>query len=152
MADEPVFRSQIRFNEERVGAAAIYCSDGRYGEQMDEFLHLACRWPRYDRIALPGGPAAWSGRLAVLWEESTLRRHLEFLVRTHDLKRLALIAHQGCGFYREWLRVPPERIEEQQLADLQAARARIRHVVPGLEVHCFWARRQDGQVDFFGVD
>jgi hypothetical protein len=152
MPDQAVFESKVAFNAERVGAAALYCSDGRYGEQMDDFLHNGCKWPRYDRLALPGGPAAWSGQLALLWEEDTLRKYLEFLVRTHDLKRLALIAHEGCGFYREWLRVPPERIEERQRTDLAAARVRIRQVLPALHVHLFFARREGARVQFIAVE
>ena len=53
----PVFVSQTPFDHQRIGAAAVYCSDGRYGEQMDEFLHQGLGLPRYDRVAVPGGAA-----------------------------------------------------------------------------------------------
>lgn len=85
MAAEPFFQSEIAFNTARIGAAALYCSDGRYGDQMDDLLPVGCKWPRYDRLAFPGGPASLSNRLSVFWEESTLRKYLEFLVRTHNL-------------------------------------------------------------------
>ena len=52
---ERVFTSSFGFEAHRVGAAAVYCSDGRYGEQMDEFLHKHLGLPEYDRVAMPGG-------------------------------------------------------------------------------------------------
>jgi len=57
VARKPVFISPTPFDENRVRAAAVYCSDGRFGEQMDEFLHAGLSLPRYDRVAVPGGAA-----------------------------------------------------------------------------------------------
>src|SRR5947199_10332109 len=62
------FNSTIGWDQARIRAAAIYCSDGRFGEQMDEFLHEGLGLPRYDRLAVPGGPACLSGALSVFWE------------------------------------------------------------------------------------
>jgi hypothetical protein len=151
MRVQAVYESKIPFDTARVGAAALYCSDGRYGEQMDEYLHQGCGWPRYDRLAIPGGPAVLSGEISVLWEESFLRKYLEFLVRSHELKHLALIAHDGCGFYRDWLHLPPEKIQQRQLRDLQHARQQLRLNLPGLEVHTLFARKREDRVQFFDV-
>ena len=60
--------SQLDPGSARIHAASIYCSDGRFGEQMDEFLHQGLGLPRYDRLAVPGGPACCSGELSVFWE------------------------------------------------------------------------------------
>src|SRR5919204_3023448 len=46
-----------RWHPERIGALALYCSDGRWGEAFDEFCHRHLQIPRYDRLAVPGGPA-----------------------------------------------------------------------------------------------
>jgi hypothetical protein len=152
MPERDAFASHIPFNVERVGAAAVYCSDGRYGDQMDDFLHHGRGWPRYDRVALPGGPAVWSGQLAVLWDEYTLKKYLEFLVRSHQLTQLALIGHENCGFYRHWLNVPAEQIEQRQHDDLRSARQRIGQALPGLAVHTFFARRKGDGVHFDVVE
>ena len=32
-----VYDSSFPFDENRIGAAAVYCSDGRFGEQFDDF-------------------------------------------------------------------------------------------------------------------
>ncbi|HEU4752026.1 MAG TPA: hypothetical protein VFU47_02880, partial [Armatimonadota bacterium] len=50
------FTSRETWNPERIGALAIYCSDGRWGEAFDEFCHRGLGLPRYDRFAVPGGP------------------------------------------------------------------------------------------------
>src|SRR5437773_3223273 len=96
-----VYTSHVPFDENRVGAAAVYCSDGRYGEQMDEFLHEGLKVPHYDRVAVPGGAACLAGHGNCLYEKESLQRQLKFLVESHDLNRLIFIAHQGCGFYRD---------------------------------------------------
>ena len=47
------FVSSLAFDGARIHAASIYCSDGRVGEQIDEFLHEGLHLPRYDRLAMP---------------------------------------------------------------------------------------------------
>ena len=53
----PVFTSTSSFEIARVHALALYCSDGRYGDAFDDFCHRRLDIPRYDRLAVPGGPA-----------------------------------------------------------------------------------------------
>ena len=148
MADQRPFVSSVPFDEARIRAASVYCSDGRYGLQMDEFLQEKLKLPRYDRLAVPGGPACLSGALSVFWEGRSAERQLEFLQRVHGLERVVLIAHEGCAFYRDWLKIPPERILAQQTADLAAAKERIRHLGAALAVEAHFARRVDAAVHF----
>src|SRR3982751_5992469 len=99
-----VYAARTPFDANRVGAAAVYCSDGRFGEQMDEFLHAGLGLPRYDRLALPGGAACLAGHTCAFHAKHALERQLEFLIREHGLNRVVLIAHEGCAFYKElWL-------------------------------------------------
>jgi len=41
-----IFTSTERWIPERIGAVAIYCSDGRWGEGFDEFCHKHLQIPR----------------------------------------------------------------------------------------------------------
>ena len=41
-----VFQSLVAFDSGRIHAAAVYCSDGRYGEQFDDFMRNALSLPR----------------------------------------------------------------------------------------------------------
>ncbi|MGD0516021.1 MAG: carbonic anhydrase [Thermoguttaceae bacterium] len=136
-----VYESPVRFHENRIRAAAVYCSDGRFGEHVDDFLHNALKLPRYDRLAVPGGAACLAGHLFAYREEWGLVEQLHFLIRTHALERLVLIAHQDCAFYAEQMRVSSLPLETRQREDLQTAAERIRSFAPGLLVDVFFARK-----------
>jgi hypothetical protein len=55
------FESSVPYEQARIEAAAVYCSDGRFGDQVDDLLHHQLLLPRYDRVAIPGGSACLSG-------------------------------------------------------------------------------------------
>jgi hypothetical protein len=149
VADPPgvVYRSGVGFDERRVGAAAVYCSDGRFGEQMDEFLHAGLGLPRYDRLAVPGGAACLAGHACAYHAKHALERQLEFLIREHGLNRVVLIAHEGCAFYKDlWLGL--RTVKEQQAVDLERAAAQIRAGNASVDVEMYFARRQEGSIAF----
>jgi len=143
------FVSSLPFDGARIHAASIYCSDGRVGEQIDEFLHEGLHLPRYDRLAMPGGPACYAGGV---WEGHAAERQLDFLFGVHGLERLVLIAHQGCAFYGEWLKVPPEQLEQRQMEDVRKAAARIRQAHPTLAVESYFLRRSESQMWFDPIE
>jgi hypothetical protein len=145
------FTSPIPFEHERIGAAAVYCSDGRYGEHMDDFLHNCLHLPRYDRVAVPGGAACLAGHLLAMRERSALERQLKFLVESHALVRIVLIAHEDCGFYRHNVhpgKLKRQPLEELQAADLAAVAALLRDYNRRLEIDAFFARKVEGLVRF----
>src|SRR5262245_63065940 len=76
----PMFDSSIPWVAERIHAAAVSCSDGRWGEHVDEFLQQGLALPRYDRLAIPGGAGSLAGHLATWKEEQALVHQLELLV------------------------------------------------------------------------
>ena len=118
-----VYESPVRFHESRIRAAAVYCSDGRFGEHVDDFLHNALKLPRYDRLAVPGGAACLAGHFLAFREEEGLIEQLRFLIKVHGLERVVLVAHQDCAFYTERLHVSPLKIETQQQEDMQTSRS-----------------------------
>jgi hypothetical protein len=73
-----VYESPVRFHENRIRAAAVYCSDGRFGEHVDDFLHNALKLPRCDRLAVPGGAACLAGHLFAYREEWGLVEQLHY--------------------------------------------------------------------------
>lgn len=143
----PSHQSPIPFESERIGAAAVACSDGRFGEHVDEFLHQGLGLPRYDRIALPGGPALLAGHIAVWRDEEALAAQLRFLIAAHELERVVLIAHQDCGFYRRRLGLVPIELEPQQRGDLEQAARRLQ-AFGALRVDAFFARQVGRRVCF----
>ncbi|MEX2218260.1 MAG: carbonic anhydrase [Phycisphaerales bacterium] len=147
---EAVFRSSIAYNPERIGAAAIYCSDGRYNEQFDEFLHAHLGLPRYDRVVVPGGAACLAGDVSAWRDEEAVAEQLRFLIESHALERVVLIAHRGCGFYLKRLHVREEALRARQAEDLAKAAERIRGL-GRVRVEAYIAAVEGGRVEFEGV-
>src|SRR5437660_12573827 len=95
------FVSTERWHAERLGGLALYCSDGRWGESFDEFCHRHLHLPRYDRWAVPGGPAWLTPREGTSELSRATHEQLDFLVRAHELERIVLLTHYGCAYYAQ---------------------------------------------------
>lgn len=146
------YQSSVPFDADRVGAAAVYCSDGRYGDQIDDLLHASLGLPRYDRLAMPGGAACLVPHVANFFERQAGAKHLEFLIKSHGLSRVVLIAHQDCVYYLHQLRVGPGEILRQQIQDLRQAAEIIRVLDADVAVQAFFARKQGDMICFEAVD
>lgn len=146
------YQSTLPYDPHRIHAAALYCSDGRIGEHFDDFLQQGLSLPRYDRLCLPGGPACLAGHPEALLEEQGVVDELKFLVEVHKLRKVVLIAHQGCAYYTSRLALKDPRLELVQRADLVRAAAFV-HRVTGLEdIAGYFARLVDKRVRFEPVD
>ncbi len=146
------YESRVPYDRNRIRAGAIYCSDGRVGEQFDDFLQNGLGLPRYDRIALPGGAACLAGHPQAHLEEQGVVDELKFLVDVHGLKRIVLIAHQTCAFYESRLELTEPRLELVQRADLVRATAFIHRVTSIEVVEAYFARVTEGRVRFERVE
>ncbi|NOT01756.1 MAG: hypothetical protein HOP29_14130 [Phycisphaerales bacterium] len=146
------YDSPVRYEKARIHAAALYCSDGRVGAHFDDFLHNGLSLPRYDRVSLPGGPACLAGHPQAHLEEQGVIDELGFLVEVHGLRRVVLIAHQGCAFYATRLELKEPRLELVQRADLVRAAAFV-HRVTGLDaIDAYFAKLVEGRVRFERVN
>ena len=142
------YQSTLPYETQRIHAAALYCSDGRVGEHFDDFMHNGLKLPRYDRIALPGGPACLAGYSQAQLEEAGVIDELRFLIHAHELGRVILIQHEHCAFYGVRLGVKPERMTQLQKADLVRAAYVIRKVTSLERIEGYFARRDKGRVIF----
>lgn len=146
------YESRLKYESSRIHAAAIYCSDGRLGEHFDDFLEHGLSLPRYDRVTLPGGPACLAGHPQAHLEEQGVMDELQFLVEIHKIKRVVLLAHQGCAFYASRLELKEPRLELVQRADLVRAAA-FAHRVTGVNaIEAYFARHVEGRVCFERVE
>jgi len=149
IAGPPVFTSTDPFEPERIHAVAVYCSDGRYGDHIDQFLHDHLQLPNYDRLAIAGGPAWLTYRSsASLIQYGMLREQLDFLVSAHALRRAVLIAHYGCAYYLHRHRADAESVLSTQIEDLRDAAITLSNWHPGLQVERYLARPIKGHVQF----
>lgn len=146
------YESQIPYERARIRAAAIYCSDGRVGEHFDDFLQTGLGLPRYDRVALPGGPACLAGHPQAHLEEQGVVDELKFLVEVHGLQRIVLIAHQNCAFYGTRLELKDRRLELVQRADLVRAAAFVARVTSIGKIEAFFARHVEDRIVFEPVE
>ena len=146
------YESPLKYERSRMHAAALYCSDGRIGEHIDDLLQNGLSLPRYDRVCLPGGPACLAGHPQAHLEEQGVVDELKFLTEVHGLKRVVLIAHQSCAFYGTRLELKEPRLELVQKADLVRAAAFV-HRVTGLDhIDAYFARIVEGAMRFERVD
>ena len=144
----PTYTSPIQFAEDRSGVVAVYCSDGRFGEQCDDLLYHALGLPSYDRLVVPGGAACLAGYVAAHREEAALVSQLEFLINAHALQHVVLIAHQACAFYTSQLRVSHINLLARQKDDLNKAAVRVGELGRHLDVSTFFAHLDGDVVDF----
>ncbi len=138
----PTYQSQAKLNDQPASALVVFCSDHRFQAGIHEFLSQGLRIAEsYDLLVIPGGPQcltlveylpkfSWAG-----W------RWTRFLLEAHELKRLILIAHQDCGWYKELPShlhesAEPRRRQEQ---DLIRAEAAIVKEFPHLSVESYYA-------------
>src|SRR5437868_4251460 len=143
-----MFESRTPYQTERIRAAAIYCSDGRVGDHFDDFLQNGLKLPRYDRVALPGGPAALVEYPQTKLEHAAVIDELHFLVEVHEIERVVLIQHQNCAFYTRRLELRGFHVEKTQYDDLKKAADFVREVTSVGQVDCYFARQFDGRIRF----
>ena len=119
---------------------------------LDDFLQTGLTLPRYDRVALPGGPASLAGHPESRLEEQGVVDELKFLVEVHKLKRLVLIEHQACAFYATRIGLSEPRLELVQKADLVRAAAFANRVTGLVNIEGYFARLVEGVVRFERVE
>jgi len=144
----PVHTSATAFDEARADALAVYCSDGRFDPHFDRFLAETLNTPHCDRLAVPGGPALLAGRLASYWESSGVENQVRFLVEAHTLRRVVLLVHEDCGYYRHKLGLREAALEQAQREDVAHAARRVARLAEGMRVTGFMARRREDKVVF----
>ena len=147
-----VFASTERWHPERIGALALYCSDGRWGEAFDEFCHKHLQIPRYDRWAVPGGPAWLAAPESSGDLHRTAREQLDFLVRVHELQQIVVITHFGCAHYGHRLQKPPKECLPAQAEDVRRAKATLLRWYPDIRVDTYLAMRTGNLLSFHGLN
>lgn len=136
------------FSAARPDTLVVYCSDGRWHEQIEEFIRAQCS-ERSDVYAVPGGPAGFSLWGSTLGEAKASEQAIRFLREHHQLEAAWLIAHEGCAYYRtKYGPLEAGYIRQRQLDDLSRARDTVHRWFPDLVVHNVYAFLDAGRVSF----
>lgn len=145
------YRSPLESVSKPIRAAAVYCSDGRYGTHFDDFLQQGLGLPHYDLVVLPGGPGCLAGHTEADLEAAEVIGELKFLADAHKLERLVLIQHEGCAYYSHRVGVGPEQVIALQRADLVRVAFQIRRVSANLKIEGYFARLDGERLVFEAV-
>jgi hypothetical protein len=145
------FTSSWLWDPDRIRAMALYCSDGRWGLAFDEFCHKHLRIPRYDRWAVPGGPAWIAPHNDDPGFSAAARLQLDFLVEVHQLEQIVLITHYGCAYYGQRMQQSADDCLPVQLQEVRGAAATLRNWFPKMHVESYLAMRSGACLSFHGL-
>jgi len=74
-----------------------------------------------------------------------------FLIESHSIRRVILIAHEGCGFYRKHFPgAKPSDVRKHQEDDLRLAAQALKHMP--ITIALYIAVIHDGHVTFERVE
>jgi hypothetical protein len=119
-----------KLHSEHADALVVHCSDHRLQGVLQEFLNNGLRLNgNYDVLAIPGGPQCLTLVEYLPKLSWALTKWLRFLIDAHELKRVVLIAHQDCGWYKHlpfhlFGSSDPRRQQEEDLRRVKHALAR----------------------------
>ena len=138
----PVFESSTKINTAPVDTLVVHCTDHRIQAGVQEFLDRGLKLNKnYDLFLIPGGPQSLTLVEYLPKFSCAGWKWFRYLVDGHGLKRLILIAHQDCGWYRSLpfhlhtTRKPRQRQEE----DLLRAQRTLVKDFPQLSVDLYYA-------------
>jgi len=142
------FLSTKPFEASHPDALAIYCSDGRFTDAVEELLH-GLGHPRLDTLTMPGGAALFNAWLAGMSESMAITRAARFLIEAHATKRAILVAHEGCGYYKKhYADATPTAVRDHQEHDLRHAAGHLREYHPEVAASLYVAVLDKGRVKF----
>ena len=138
----PSFKLSSKVNHTRTDALVVHCSDHRFQAGHYEFLNRVLNLKEnYDLLVLPGGAQALSLLDYLPKFAWASWKWFHFLVDAHGLKRIILIAHQDCGWYKslpDFLHSTSEpRLKQEE--DLRRIRQMLLKENPELSVELYCA-------------
>ena len=142
MPIDQAYVTELPWNPQRPEAVVITCVDGRWYRHFQEFakVHLEAGIGT-DFMAVPGGIEPMTLADDVPKDFNFFRRRLEALIEAHGTRRIVVIAHQDCAWYRaQMTAATPEAIRRKQIADMRRAAAWLRARFPGITVEPYFAR------------
>lgn len=143
------FLSSISWGESETDTLVIYCSDHRFQEHFNEFIHKHLL-TKPDVLAIPGGPQVLIAASYIEKFEWAGKRWVKFLRDKHNLRRIVCIAHEDCGWYKNItignLTIP--LLKNRQISDLKKIGEALKDMFPKVEVEMWYADKDGDRVKF----
>jgi len=135
----------LAWNPARPDTVIISCVDGRWRPHLLEFAMMRLGvGPNGDFMAVPGGVEPLTLLDLIPKDFNFFRRRLDALVEAHGTKRIVLVAHQDCAWYKSRKFGPITiDVKERQIKDLKRAEKYLRETFPGTTVESWYARHDE---------
>jgi Putative carbonic anhydrase len=142
------FVAETPWSAARPETLVVCCSDGRWHEQVEEFVRDQVS-ERADLYAIPGGAAGFGVWSSSFDESKVTERAFRFLADRHALEAVWLVAHQDCAYYHaKYGPLDEGYIFRRQREDLDRAADMICRWYPRLIVRKVYASVKQGRVIF----
>lgn len=135
-----------------VDTLVIHCSAFDFRPFFAEFIEQHLKLGEYDILCVPGGIQVLNVFAFATKRFSFLRKMVEFLVKKHELKRIVILGHEDCAWYRD-IRFGPIHVDltERQFKDLKSTADSLRQEL-GVTIDLFFGHlTKDQQVAFSAV-
>jgi hypothetical protein len=123
-------------------ALVIHCGDYRFQGAFYEFLNRNLNLnENYDLMVIPGGPLSLTLFEYLPKYSWASWKWFRFFVEQHGIRRLILIQHQDCAWYKTMplhLHDSAE-LRERQEQDLERVNNTLKRDFPDLKVEFYWA-------------
>jgi len=143
MADAEPYRSSIPFDAPPIDCIVVYCCDGRFVDQIEDFLHHGLELDDFDRLVVPGG----AGRLL---DPSPMAK-LRFMIGAHRLRRVVLIQHEDCGYYTDEHGIDEPAQRTRRREDVGRVIAQLHRECPAVRIDAFDAVLDKANVVFQSI-
>jgi hypothetical protein len=151
---DPVYQTKTHRQDGPCEALILHCSDQRFQKPFNEFLTRGLGLESYGLIAIPGGGHFIPMELFLPAFAKAAFKSLSFMVKRGRPRRLILVGHDDCIFFKEQLQFFTRGTEfnQKQRANLLKARALIAEKYPNVSVEVYFAGADHGgSVQFFAV-
>jgi hypothetical protein len=135
------YQASSKVNRVESDVLVVHCSDHRFQAGIYEFLNLSLNLnENYDLLAIPGGPQCLTLAEYLPKFSWASWKWFRFLVEAHELKRMILIAHEDCGWYKQL----PFHIfgssdpRQRQVEDLRRVKHALARDFPELQVELYY--------------
>ena len=154
MSGNPRFRATSKRHDANNEAVVVHCSDHRFQEGFHEFISDGLGLHTYALLAIPGG--AHFGAMEQLQPKFAKvgLQSLKFLVKRSGARRIVVIGHDDCLFFKEQLQhfFTESDFNQKQIANLKRARVVLREWFPRAAVELYLADADtDGSLQFVDI-
>ncbi|UCG85188.1 MAG: hypothetical protein JSW71_14765 [Gemmatimonadota bacterium] len=88
-----IYQTEKQWESTAPTTLVIACSDGRFQEEVDAFLHSELGIRRYDRFYVPGGAGALASSGFDFTRAHDFRSECRFLINAHRIDQAILLFH-----------------------------------------------------------